>query len=94
MEQWHWRVKVFEGNPTKQILTYTEAVRTVDPLKAVGKPHTLWVAFAKLYEKHNDLANALRGLILTKQWIIWLVSGASGLNYEVGYRRAISRSQT
>ncbi|KAK9707214.1 hypothetical protein RND81_07G180400 [Saponaria officinalis] len=58
VEQWHRRVKLFEGNPTRQILTYTEAVRTVDPMKAVGKPHTLWVAFAKLYETHNDLANA------------------------------------
>jgi pre-mRNA-splicing factor SYF1 len=58
VEQWHRRVKLFEGNPTKQILTYTEAVRTVDPMKAVGKPHTLWVAFAKLYEEHKDLANA------------------------------------
>ncbi|KAL3519626.1 hypothetical protein ACH5RR_017775 [Cinchona calisaya] len=58
VEQWHRRVKLFEGNPTKQILTYTEAVRTVDPMKAVGKLHTLWVAFAKLYESHNDVANA------------------------------------
>lgn len=58
VEQWHRRIKLFEGNPTKQILTYTEAVRTVDPMKAVGKPHTLWVAFAKLYENHKDVANA------------------------------------
>lgn len=58
VEQWHRRLKLFEGNPTRQILTYTEAVRTVDPMKAVGKPHTLWVAFAKLYENHKDLANA------------------------------------
>ncbi|PPD82503.1 hypothetical protein GOBAR_DD20555 [Gossypium barbadense] len=58
VEQWHRRVKLFEGNPTKQILTYTEAVRTIDPMKAVGKPHTLWVAFAKLYETYKDLANA------------------------------------
>lgn len=56
VEQWRRRVKLFEGNPTKQILTYTEAVRTVDPMKAVGKPHALWVASAKLYEDHNDLA--------------------------------------
>lgn len=58
VEQWHRRVKIFEGNPTKQILTYTEAVRTIDPIKAVGKPHTLWVAFAKLYESHKDIGNA------------------------------------
>lgn len=51
-------MKLFEGNPTKQILTFTEAVRTVDPMKAVGKPHTLWVSFARLYENHNDLVNA------------------------------------
>ncbi|MED6196956.1 hypothetical protein PIB30_052203 [Stylosanthes scabra] len=58
VEHWHRRVKLFEGNPTRQILTYTEAVRTIDPMKAVGKLHTLWVAFAKLYEHHRDLANA------------------------------------
>ncbi|CAI9087648.1 OLC1v1021777C1 [Oldenlandia corymbosa var. corymbosa] len=58
VEQWHRRVKLFEGNPTKQILTYTEAVKTIDPMKAVGKPHTLWVAFAMLYESHNDIKNA------------------------------------
>ncbi|KAG6417360.1 hypothetical protein SASPL_119514 [Salvia splendens] len=52
------RVRIFQGNPTKQILTYAEAARTVDPFKAVGKPHTLWVAFAKLYETHGDVSNA------------------------------------
>lgn len=28
--EWHKRVKLFAGNPHKQILTYTEAVTTVD----------------------------------------------------------------
>ncbi|XVE87950.1 hypothetical protein DITRI_Ditri19aG0029600 [Diplodiscus trichospermus] len=58
VEQWHHRVKLFEGNPTKEILTYTEAVGMIDPMKAVGKPHTLWVAFAKLSETYKDLENA------------------------------------
>lgn len=58
VEQWHRRVKLFEGNPTKQITTFAQAVQTVDPMKAVGKPHTLWVAFARLYENHNDIVNA------------------------------------
>ncbi|KAL5704901.1 hypothetical protein ACHQM5_023263 [Ranunculus cassubicifolius] len=58
VEQWHKRAKLFEDNPTEQLYTYTQAVTTVDPMKAVGKPHTLWVAFAKLYEEHNDVANA------------------------------------
>uniref|UniRef100_A0A061S5R0 Pre-mRNA-splicing factor SYF1 n=1 Tax=Tetraselmis sp. GSL018 TaxID=582737 RepID=A0A061S5R0_9CHLO len=58
VHEWHKRVKLFGGNPTKQILTYTEAVKTVDSDKAVGKPHTLWAAFAKFYERHGDLKNA------------------------------------
>ncbi|KAI3839298.1 hypothetical protein MKX03_016842 [Papaver bracteatum] len=58
VQQWHRRVKLFEGNPAKQILTFTEAVKTVDPMKAVGSPHTLWISFAKLYVEHNDIANA------------------------------------
>ncbi|KAL1558491.1 pre-mRNA-splicing factor SYF1-like [Salvia divinorum] len=58
VNRWHQRVKLFQGNPTKQILTYTEAVRTVDPIKAVGKPHTLWVGFANLYKAHGDVSNA------------------------------------
>ncbi|KAL2653618.1 hypothetical protein R1flu_021746 [Riccia fluitans] len=58
VHEWHKRVKLFENNPARQIMTYTEAVKTVDPFKAVGKPHTLWVAFAKLYEAHNDIVNA------------------------------------
>ncbi|CAN1192380.1 Pre-mRNA-splicing factor SYF1 [Linum perenne] len=57
VEQWHRRVKLFDDEH-KQISTYAEAVRTVDPMKTAGKPHTLWVAFAKLYEKHNDIVNA------------------------------------
>ncbi|GIL47375.1 hypothetical protein Vafri_4209 [Volvox africanus] len=55
--EWHKRVKLFEGKPMKQILTYTEAVRTVDPDKATGKPHSLWCAFAKFYERHGDVPN-------------------------------------
>ena len=26
--------------------------------QAIGKPHSLWCAFAKFYEKHGDVANA------------------------------------
>ena len=58
VELWHQRLKLFEGDPNKQILTYTEAVRTIDPIKAVGKPHTLWVNFANLYVNHNDIQSA------------------------------------
>lgn len=33
-------------------------MKTVDPRLAVGKPHTLWIAFANLYESYGDIANA------------------------------------
>uniref|UniRef100_A0A1J3HH20 Pre-mRNA-splicing factor SYF1 n=1 Tax=Noccaea caerulescens TaxID=107243 RepID=A0A1J3HH20_NOCCA len=59
VEQWHRRVRLYEGDAEKEIQTYTEAVKTVDPMKASGKsPHTLWICFAKLYESHGDMANA------------------------------------
>ncbi|OWK12264.1 XAB2 [Cervus elaphus hippelaphus] len=44
--------------PAQIINTYTEAVQTVDPFKATGKPHTLWVAFAKFYEDNGQLDDA------------------------------------
>lgn len=37
------------------INTYTEAVQTVDPKLASGKPNTLWVEFAKFYEKAGQI---------------------------------------
>ncbi len=30
VHEWHKRAKLFQSNPTKQILTYTEAVKTTD----------------------------------------------------------------
>ena len=37
------------------INTFTEAVQTVNIEKAIGKPNTLWVHFAKFYEKHDQV---------------------------------------
>jgi pre-mRNA-splicing factor SYF1 len=50
VQSWHDRVKIFHADPARQAATYAEAVRTVDPMQATGKPHTLWLAFAKMYE--------------------------------------------
>jgi len=58
VHEWHKRAKLFADNPKKVIVCYTEAVKTVDPELAVGKLHSLWVAFAKFYEEHKDLNNA------------------------------------
>ncbi|KAK1153693.1 pre-mRNA-splicing factor SYF1 [Acipenser oxyrinchus oxyrinchus] len=58
VHEWHKRVKLYEGKPREIINTYTEAVQTVDPAKATGKPHSIWVAFSKFYEEHGQLDDA------------------------------------
>lgn len=52
---WPQLSSVTPAPPPQIINTYTEAVQTVDPFKATGKPHTLWVAFAKFYEDNGQL---------------------------------------
>ena len=44
--------------PRQCINTFTEALQTVDPLKAVGKLHKLWIAFAKFYEDNEQIDDA------------------------------------
>ena len=51
-------MKLYEGKSQEIINTYTEAVRTVDTKLATGKPHTLWVEFAKFYESHGQIEEA------------------------------------
>nr|XP_045015301.1 pre-mRNA-splicing factor SYF1-like [Jaculus jaculus] len=58
VHEWHKRVALHQGHPQEILSTYTEAVKTVDPFKATGKPHTLWVAFAKFYEDNGQLDDA------------------------------------
>jgi pre-mRNA-splicing factor SYF1 len=38
--------------------TYTDATQTINPRKAPGKFHTLWINFAKFYEEGGDLESA------------------------------------
>ncbi|OAY75964.1 pre-mRNA-splicing factor SYF1-like [Ananas comosus] len=58
VEQWRRRAKLFDGEPSTQVSTYVQALKTVDPMKAVGKPYTLWVDFARMYESRNLLDSA------------------------------------
>lgn len=58
VHEWHKRVQLHEGKPFEIIDTYTEAVQTVNPKLAVGKLHTLWIEFAKFYEKNGQLEDA------------------------------------
>ncbi|XP_077048369.1 pre-mRNA-splicing factor SYF1 isoform X1 [Agelaius phoeniceus] len=58
VHEWHKRVALHQGQPDKIIQTFTEAVRTVDPQRATGRPHELWVAFARFYEDNGQLDDA------------------------------------
>eukprot|EP00808_Paulinella_micropora_P010332 g7200.t1 len=58
VSEWRKRVKLFKDDPTQTIMTYTDAVTTVDPQKATGKPHMLWCEFAQFYADHGDIDNA------------------------------------
>ena len=60
VHEWHSRAKLFKasGLPAKVIATYAEALKAVDPGKAIGRLPSLWVAFARFYEEHGDVGNA------------------------------------
>ncbi|XP_055919074.1 pre-mRNA-splicing factor syf1 homolog [Eupeodes corollae] len=56
--EWHKRVKLYDSKPNEIINTYTEAVQTVQPKLAIGKINTLWIEFAKFYEKNGQIEDA------------------------------------
>nr|DBA30121.1 TPA: hypothetical protein GDO54_006141 [Pyxicephalus adspersus] len=58
VHEWQKRVQLYKDKPREIINTYTEAVQTVDPAKATGKPHLLWVDFAKFYEDNGQIDDA------------------------------------
>jgi pre-mRNA-splicing factor SYF1 len=58
VHEWQKRIALFEGSPARQIFIFTEAVKTVEPAQALGKPHILWIEFARFYEVHGDFENA------------------------------------
>ncbi|KAG9508733.1 Pre-mRNA-splicing factor syf1-like protein, partial [Fragariocoptes setiger] len=58
VNEWQKRVKLFEEQPIKQIETFTQALKTIDPKQAVGKYHQLWIDFAKFYEENDQLDDA------------------------------------
>jgi len=56
--EWQARVKLYAGKPKMQILTYTEAVKTINPKLASGKLWHLWRDFAMFYEDAGQLSDA------------------------------------
>lgn len=65
VHEWHKRARLFKiaNDAAGAVATYTMAVKTVDPWCASnGRPHTLWLAFARYYEDADDWPSARRVL--------------------------------
>lgn len=54
VHEWHKRVKLFQGNLTKQIMTFTEAVKTVDSEKVKEQASKLKCAYCKDANCHKQ----------------------------------------
>lgn len=56
--EWEKRVSLWGDNDKEVVQTYADAIAAIEPKKAVGKFHELWLNYAKFYEKHGDLDTA------------------------------------
>jgi pre-mRNA-splicing factor SYF1 len=56
--EWEKRVTLWADNQTQVVQTYTDAIAAINPKKAVGKFHELWLNYAKIYEEGGDLDTA------------------------------------
>lgn len=58
VNEWEKRVALWGDNKKEVVQTYTDAIAAVQPRKAVGKFHDLWLNYAKFYEEGGDLRTA------------------------------------
>lgn len=58
VREWQKRIGLYKGDRKKVLMTYVEAVNTINPKLATGKLSKLWLSFARYYENSNDLENA------------------------------------
>lgn len=56
--EWHKRIMLFKSNAKQMIAEYYRAISTIDPLKASGKLHTLWISFARFWEDKGKMDEA------------------------------------
>lgn len=47
-----------QGDVEATLETFTEALKTIDAEKAIGKFSSVWIEFAQFYERHQELENA------------------------------------
>ena len=58
VNEWEKRVALWGNNQKEIVQTYTDAIGAVQPRKAIGKFHELWLNYAKFYEEGGDLRTA------------------------------------
>ena len=56
--EWQKRVDLWADNTKEVVQTYTDAIAAINPRRAVGQFHNLWLNYAKLYEEGGDIATA------------------------------------
>ena len=58
VNEWEKRIALWGDNKKEVVQTYTDAIAAVQPRKAVGKFHELWLNYARFYEEGGDLRTA------------------------------------
>ncbi|GKT45500.1 pre-mRNA-splicing factor SYF1 [Colletotrichum spaethianum] len=58
VSEWEKRVALWGDNKLEVVQTYTAAIATIQPKKAIGAFHQLWANYAKFYERGGDLRNS------------------------------------
>ncbi|KAJ0168751.1 Pre-mRNA-splicing factor SYF1 [Colletotrichum tanaceti] len=58
VSEWEKRVALWGDNKFEVVQTYTTAIATIQPKKAIGAFHQLWANYAKFYERGGDVRNA------------------------------------
>ncbi|KAL9637368.1 MAG: hypothetical protein Q9164_002233 [Protoblastenia rupestris] len=58
VNEWEKRVALWGDNKKEIVQTYADAIAAVQPRKATGRFHELWLNYAKFYEDGGDLRNA------------------------------------
>lgn len=56
--EWEKRIQLWADNEKEVVQTCTDAIAAIEPKRAIGKFHELWLNYAKFYEEHGDLDTA------------------------------------
>ena len=58
VNEWQKRVALWGTNKREVVQTYTDAIAAVNPKRAIGKFHELWLNYARVYEEGGDMSTA------------------------------------